>query len=134
MLDLFKKKVTPNEFGQVIVQWSADFLASDAGRSSGMHFDNYDASDGWGKFLERRGMPHSLLRLHFMLYTHCALQAASTEFDEGKRRGITQGAISGALQVKPDGYDFDAMYITLEAVYRGHHNWARFGRGWRRGG
>jgi hypothetical protein len=51
MFGLFKKQVTPVEFGQSIVHLSKDFLASDAGRSLGTQFENWDGSDGWEKFL-----------------------------------------------------------------------------------
>jgi hypothetical protein len=72
MFGLFKKKVTRIEFGQGIVHLSKDFLASDAGRSLGTQFENWDGSDGWGNFLERSGMPIPMQRLHFILFTHCA--------------------------------------------------------------
>ena len=125
MFGLFKKQVTPTEFGEAIVYLAKDFLASDGGRSLGTQFDNWDGSDGWGKFLERRGMLIPLQRVHFILFTHCSVQAACTDLEESKRRQITQGATSSALQVKPDGYDFVSTYTTLEAVYRGGYMFSR---------
>lgn len=125
MFGLFKKQATPGEIGEAIAHLANDFLAADASRSLGMRFENWDASEGWGKFLLRQGIPMETVRLNFILFAHCAVQAACTDLDESKRRAITQGAVKGALQISPDGYDFGKTYSALEAIYRGQHKFDR---------
>ncbi len=124
MFGLFKQKVTPTEFGQAILYLVEEFLASDAGRSLGMRFPNWldraDASEGWSPFLERNGVSVSIQKLNFILYTHCAIQAACTQFEEEVRREVTQGAIE-CFKKNIIGYDFKTTYNTLEAAYKGQH-------------
>src|SRR5271169_1957046 len=68
MFGLFKKKVTPGEFGQAVSYLAKDPLSADAGRSLGARFDDYDASGGWPKFLERRGVPIPTQMLYHWLF------------------------------------------------------------------
>jgi hypothetical protein len=56
MFGLFKKQATPGEIGYGIDRYTAEFLSTDAGRSLGMRFEDYDASRGWSNFLERKGV------------------------------------------------------------------------------
>ena len=119
MFGLFKQKVTPAEFGNGLFQTSQDWLFADAGRSLGSHFDDVDASAGWSVFLERKGMPIPTQLLYVRRFTHCAVQAAGTQFDEGTRREMTKGAMSRFNGF--DGNDFRTTYDTVEAVYRGQH-------------
>ena len=51
----FKRKATPEEFGQAITHLVKGPLSSDALRSLGTRFDDFDASSGWSVFLERKG-------------------------------------------------------------------------------
>jgi hypothetical protein len=120
MFGLFKKQITLAEFGQGIVQLANDPLSSDCGRALGMRFENWDGSQGWFRFLERKGISIPTQKLHFRLWTHCAIQATCTQFDEGQRRTITQSAMN-AFGEKISGYDVVKTYDALEAVYRGQH-------------
>lgn len=122
---LFKKKATPEEFGRAVFHLASDFLASDAGRSLGMRFENWDGSDGWSNFLSRKGMPMAAQKLHYRLFSHCAVQAVCTQFDAGTSKGITRGATVTAFSSAPDGYNFETTYATLEAAYRGQHKFDR---------
>lgn len=122
---LFKKKATPEEFGHAVFHLASDFLASDAGRSLGMRFENWDGSDGWSNFLTRKGMPMAAQKLHYRLFSHCAVQAVCTQFDAGTSKGITRGATVTAFSSAPDGYNFETTYATLEAAYRGQHKFDR---------
>jgi hypothetical protein len=89
ILGLFKEKVTPSAFGQIIVQWANDFFAADALRSLAMRFEDWDGSRGWGGFLESKGVSVATMKLYGRLYAHCAVQAACTQFtqlDESTRK------------------------------------------------
>lgn len=121
MLGLFKKKMTPAEFGNATLYYAFDFVSSDAGRSLARRFDESDGSRGWSHFLEGKGIAISTQKFHFQLYAHCAIQAACTRFDEDTRRAITRGAVENYYSVTPDGYDFSTTYSTLEAAYFGQH-------------
>lgn len=122
-MGLFKKRATPDEFGHAVLYLAVDWLEADAGQSLGMRFENFDGSEGWGKFLESQGISIPTQKLYFRHFAHCALQAASTQFDEATGRGITQGAMTG-FKSKIDGYDFETAYRTLAAAYRGEHEFA----------
>jgi hypothetical protein len=54
------------------------------------------------------------------LYSHCAIQAAFTQAPETIRRPLTHGALA-SLAVDPHGYEFDSVYVTLDAAYGGRH-------------
>jgi hypothetical protein len=61
-------------------------------------------------------------KLHFRLFTHCAIQAACTQSDEPTRRAITHGgAVAGFTNTIAD-YDFQKTYTTLESAYRGQYS------------
>lgn len=120
MFGLLKKKVSAAEFGQGILHLSHEFIASDAGRALGTRFENFDASNGWANFLERRGVPLPVQKLHFRLYAHCAMQAASTQFEERIGREVTSGAMSGFTS-SIEGYDFELTYQSLAKAYRGQY-------------
>lgn len=116
----FKKPITLAEFGQGIVQLANDPLSSDCGRALGMRFENWDGSQGWFRFLERKGISIPIQKLHFRLWTHCAIQATCTQFDEGKRRTITQSAMNAFSETLAN-YDVASTYNALELVYRGQY-------------
>jgi hypothetical protein len=117
---LFKKQISPVEFGQGILQLASGPISSDSARALGMRFENWDGSKGWSTFLEGRGISIPTQKLHFRLWTHCAIQATCTKYDESKRRTITLSAME-AFSEKMDGYEFETAYKTLEAAYRGQH-------------
>src|SRR4051812_21053119 len=108
MLD--KSRSTLEEFGHSIFHLAAGPLSSDGCRSLGARFSDFDARGGMSKFLEAKGMPIERQKLSFLLFTHCAIQAACTQFGEGKRQAITRGAITGGFTSKIDGSDFEKTY------------------------
>lgn len=121
MFGLFKKQITPQEFGHALFEWTWEFLSTDCGRAIGMAmFNDFDARGGIANFLTGKGIPLEKQKLHFRLYTHCTIQAACTPLSEPMRRAITGGAITGGFKSSPD-YDFEKTYTTLEAAYRGQH-------------
>jgi hypothetical protein len=120
MFGLFKKQITLAEFGQGIVQLANEPISSDCSRALGMRFENFDASQGWSRFLEHKGISIPTQKLHFRLWTHCAIQATCTQFDEGQRRTITQTAMN-AFSEKLANYDVGSTYKALESVYRGQY-------------
>ncbi len=123
MFGLFKTKITPEEFGLTATRWANEFLVSDAGVSLGLFFDDFwdrDTSLTPEQYLETHGIPASKTTLYIRLFAHCAVQAASTQFSQDTARAITRGAMTGFIKT-PEGYDFDATYNALEAVYRGRH-------------
>jgi hypothetical protein len=115
---LFKKQITLAEFGQGIVQLASNPLCSDCGRALGTRFENWDGSQGWLRFLERKGISIPTQKLHILLWTHCAIQATCTQFDEGQRR--TQNAMN-AFPEKLANYDIGLTYNALESIYRGQY-------------
>lgn len=121
MLGLFKKKVTPGEFGHAALHLAGEFLFADAGRSLAMRFEDFDGSKGWTNFLERQGVPIPAQRLYNRLFAHCAFQAACTGFNYSTSRDVTEGAAIASFADKPDGYDFGTTYNTLQSAYHGHH-------------
>lgn len=118
MFGLFKKTVPPTEFGHGVLTLAQDWLANDAGRALGMRFDNFDGSQGWAPYLERKGIPVEVQKLHFRLFTHCALQAAFTQFDPHTQRAMTKGAMDGFTKGVLD-YDSSETWTSLEIAYRG---------------
>lgn len=120
MFGLLKKKIFAAEFGQGVMHLAHEFIASDAGRALGMRFEDFDGSNGWANFLERRGVPLPTQKLHFRLYAHCAMQAASTQFEERVAREVTSGAMSGFTNCV-EGYEFEETYQVLARAYRGQH-------------
>ena len=116
----FKKRITPEEFGCTVNQWANEFLAVDACRSLATLFDGWLSSGIGQQFLGRNGISVAKQMLYLHLFTHCAVQAASTQFSQDTGRAITQGAIESFANT-PEGYNFGTTYMTLEAVYRGRH-------------
>ncbi len=117
MFGFLKKTVPPAEFAQGAVYLAQEWLASDAGRALGMRFADFDGSDGCGRFLESKGVSIPKQKLHYRLFTHCALQANFTQYEERLRSAMTLGAMQGFTPL--EGYDPGATYDTLEAAYRG---------------
>jgi hypothetical protein len=123
MFGLFKKKITPEEYGRIATSWGNEFLVNDAAVSLARLFDDFwdrDKSETGVQYLERQGIPASKTNLYISLFAHCAIQAASTQFSQHTGRAITQGAMTGFTKT-PEGYDFGTTYNALEAVYRGRH-------------
>jgi hypothetical protein len=121
MFGLFKKQITPDEFGHALFEWTWEFLSTDSGRALGSAmFDDFNASAGIANFLQGKGIPLETLKLHFLLYTHATVQATCTPMDERTRRAVTRGVIRGGFKDRSD-YDFQKTYSTLEAAYRGQH-------------
>jgi len=123
MFGLFKKKITAEEFGRTATRWANEFLVNDAAASLGRLFDDFwdrDTSLTGVQYLERHGIPASKTNLYIRLFAHCAIQAASTQFDQDTGRAITRGAMTGFTKT-PEGYDFETNYNALEAIYRGRH-------------
>jgi hypothetical protein len=89
MFGFGKKQITLAEFGQGILQLANEAISSDCSRALGMSFENWDGSKGWSNFLLGRGISIPTQKLHFRLWTHCAIQATCTQFDESQRRTIT---------------------------------------------
>jgi len=124
MFGLFKKQITLGGFGQGIVQLANEAISSDCSRALGMRFENFDASQGWARFLERKGISIPTQKLHYRLWTHCAIQGTCTQFEEGQRRTITQSAMN-AFSEKLANYDVGSTYSVLESVYRGQYKFDR---------
>jgi hypothetical protein len=123
MFGLFKKTITPEEFGLTATSWGNEFLVNDAAVSLGLLFDDFwdrDKSEKGEQYLARHGIPPSKTNLYIRLFAHCAVQAASTQFSQDTGRSIIRGAMTG-FRKTPEGYDFDTTYNALEAVYRGRH-------------
>lgn len=128
MFGLFKKKITPEEFGHTVMSWSNEFLVNDAAVSVALLFDDFfdrDLSLTGVQYLERHGIPASKTNLYIRLFAHCAIQAGSTQFGEELGRAMTFGAMTG-FQKMPDGYHFETFYSALEAVYGGRHKFDRW--------
>lgn len=85
-----------------------------------MRFENWDASNGWSKFVESRGVSIATQILYYRMWTHAAIQTFCTRFDEGKRRAVTQAAM-GIFSKTIEGYDFGTTYGALEEANRGNH-------------
>jgi len=119
----FQKKVSVDQFGFGVLQFASSFVSTDCGRSLGMRFENYDASQGWSNFLQSVGVPIPALKLYHRLYTHSVLQTAFTQFDSAQRRMMTQGAMDG-IQDRPADYDFLKTVNALETAYKGHYSFS----------
>jgi hypothetical protein len=120
MFGLFKKQISLVEFGQGIIQLANEPISSDCSRALGMRFENWDGSKGWSNFLQSRGIPILTQKLHYRLWTHAAIQATCTQFDESKRRTVTESAMQAFSERLP-GYDFGSSYTALEMAYRGQY-------------
>jgi hypothetical protein len=120
---LFKKKVTPAEFGHAVLYTAVDWIGSDAGRALGMRFENSDGSQGWDRFLESRGVPIATQKLHTRHYAHCAVQTISTRYARPVAFEMVWGAMNG-FNNTIEGYDFVTAYETLDAAYQGRHRFS----------
>ena len=123
MFGLFKKKISPEEFGRTVVSWANEFLVNDAAVSLGRLFDDFwdrDTSLTGVEYLERHGIPASKTNLYIRLFAHCAIQAASTQFSRDMRQAIARGAMTGFAKT-PEGYDFEKIWYALEMIYHGRH-------------
>lgn len=119
MSDMFGKKTIPiNEFGFGVLRYADDFITSDAGRSLGTQFENWDGSRGWWNFLQSRGVSKDALRLYQTLYTHCVLQTVFKCFSTAHRWEMLHGAISNIANL-PEGYHLEEVFSELEAAFEG---------------
>lgn len=118
MFGLFKKSVSAHEFGQGATRLAGEFLFADALRSLGTRFGNFEDSNGWAPLLTKNGVSETAQQLYFHLYGHGVMQAAFTQFAGATRREMTQGAMS-LFTKKPQSYDFEKTYQTLETAYSG---------------
>jgi hypothetical protein len=123
MFGLFKKKITPEEFGRAAISWANEYLVNDAAVSLGRLFDDFwnrDTSLTGVEYLERHGIPASKTNLYIRLFAHCSIQAASAQFSWDIRQAIARGAMVGFAKT-PEGYDFDKIWDALEMIYHGRH-------------
>jgi hypothetical protein len=120
MFGIFKKQITLVELGQGIVQLVNEPISSDCSRALGMRFQDWDGSKGWSNFLQSRGIAIPTQKFHYRLWMHAAIQATCTQFDEAKRRTITQSAME-AFSEKIPSYNVGSTYEALEAAYRGQY-------------
>lgn len=123
MLGLFKKTITPEDFGGIVIRWASEIILKDAANSLGRLFDDFfdrDTSLTAVEYLERHGIPAPKTNLYIRLFVHCAVQAGSTQFDQQAGRAMTLGAMK-SFQKTPEGYDFATIYNAFDAVYRGRH-------------
>ncbi|MDO8360486.1 MAG: hypothetical protein Q7T08_10655 [Devosia sp.] len=118
MFGFFKKTISPVEFGQAVTKATLQSLCNDAARSIGMRFENFDASHGWGPFLESHGLSKQAQALHARLFIHCAMQAAFSAQPNPTKFGLMQGVLNCFVK-DPAGYDFESTYIDLEQAYIG---------------
>jgi hypothetical protein len=75
MFGLFKKAITPDEFGRIVVSWANEFLVDDAGLSLARLFDEFwddNRPDNGEQFLERMGIPAPKTHLYVRQFAHCA--------------------------------------------------------------
>jgi hypothetical protein len=122
----FKKKITSDEFGRLTASWANEFLVNDGAVSLSRFFDEFydkDRERDGEQFLDRMGVPPPKTNLYIRLFSHCAIQAASTQFGRKVGKAITMGAMSNYVKT-PTGYDFESTYSALDAIYSGRH---RFG-------
>ena len=119
MFGFGKKQISSGEFGEGIATLVNEPISTDSARALGMRFENWDASNGWSKFVESKGVSITTQKLHYRMWTHAAIQTFCTRFDEGKRRTITQAAMG--IFGKIDGYDFGTVYSGLEEARRGNY-------------
>lgn len=127
MFGLFKKAMTPDEFGRTVVSWANEFLVDDAGLSLARLFDEFwddNRPDNGAQFLERMGIPAAKTHLYVRQFAHCAIHAASTQFGQEASKAMTRGAMTNYAKMQK-GYDFETTYNALEAVYRGRHRFDR---------
>jgi hypothetical protein len=85
MFGLFKKKISLEEFGRTVISWGNELLVNDAALSLARLFDDFwdrDTTEKGAQFLERHGIPASNQNLYIRLFSHCAVQAASTQFSQ----------------------------------------------------
>ena len=123
MLGLFKKTISPKEFGLAAVSMANEFLVNDAALSLARLFDDFwdrDTTEKGAQFLERHGIPASKQNLYIRLFTHCAVQAASTQLSPETGKAMTRGVMTNFAKI-PEGYDFEKTYTALESVYRVRH-------------
>jgi hypothetical protein len=110
----FKKSVTPDQFGEGVLYLANDYITSDASRSLGARFENYDASKGWIPVFQAHGVPIPTVKLYHLLYTHAALQTHFKSFSLADRQAMTRGAMANIAD-KPAAYDFGKTFNELEA-------------------
>lgn len=120
MFGFGKKQISLDELGEGIATLANEPISTDSARALGMRFENWDASNGWSRFIESQGVPVTTQMLHYRLWTHAAIQTFCTRFDEGKRRAVTQSGMGIFAKAIP-GYEFGSTYAALEDAFRGNY-------------
>jgi hypothetical protein len=120
MFGLGKREISAGELGEGIATLVNEPISTDSARALGMRFENWDASNGWSKFVESQGVAMMTQMLHYRLWTHAAIQTFCTRFDDGKRRAVSQAAM-GIFSKPIAGYDFGTAYNGLEDAFRGNY-------------
>lgn len=117
MFGLFKKQISPHDFGQVVMHYTTDFRIADCSRSLGCAFDDFDGSVRSDHFLEARGLAIPFQKKYFQYFSHAAIQMACACFDPQDRLAVVVGGMSLFKAPEP-GYDVEKTYSILEAACR----------------
>ena len=123
MFDFLKPRIQPEQFGAQLVPYVAEFLYSDADRSLGTCFDDYDASNGWVPYFHGIGISDDVVKINRYFYMHCAIQGACARFNQSTRKSITLGAMGLFKQI--DGYNVNHNISDLENIYANRANWTK---------
>jgi hypothetical protein len=116
MFGLFKKKLSAEDYGLKIFKFASGFVSSDALRSLGTTFPNFDGSHGWTAFLEERGLNIEEQGAYISTYFHAALQTTCFALEEPFRYRLLKGATSPFTH---SVLDFDLNYQALDCVHHG---------------
>jgi hypothetical protein len=115
---LFKKRVSPEEFGGAILYTAENWVERDAFAALATSLEGwtkYDASQrGWGPFLQGKGITNAQLGLFVWLTYHCSLHAVALPLESSTRLRMVRGGMDSFNQTMPS-YDFDSVYSALEA-------------------
>ncbi len=118
MFGLFKSRTSPQQFGRLLLYFCQEMIATDAGRSQGLVFEDFGADENWPQFFVNKGISINDQKRYIRTFVHVALQAATTLLEKEHRLATLQGAMASYSSI-PVGYDFDLVYREVEAVHAG---------------
>ena len=121
MFRILRKKATPGDFGQLVAHYSREFINHDALMAVRMvHYDIVGRIENPHEYLQSKGFSQDMQRIYGRIYTHCTLQAISTQFNSRIRYEFVKGGVS-LFKKDPHLYDFDEVYDRLHRSYRSEH-------------
>lgn len=112
MFGLFKKKISDEDLGQIILHYVNEFVSNDAGMALGKLFGSFDKNEII-IHASKMGITKQDIESYIRLFSICAIDAAISDFNTSRRDLILVGAAEN--YARPTSSIFDTLSVIERA-------------------